>query len=258
VALVLLLFTTAPAAASPDEQSGPIGPVPADLLVPYEVLGGYPHDRGAYLQGLVWHDGGFYESTGLNGESSLRRVAFPSGDVLQKTELSREYFAEGLALVGDRLIQLTWRTQKGFVYDRETFGLISDFKYNTEGWGLTYDGVSLIMSDGSDTLFFLEPDTYEPYRAVKVTMAGRSVQDLNELEWINGQIWANVWQTNYIVRIDPESGNVVGVLDMKGLLPSDVRTGNEDVLNGIAYDESTGRIFVSGKRWPTLFEIRVP
>lgn len=231
--------------------------IPPELMNQYEVLAGYPHDRGAYLQGLVWYEGGFYESTGLNGESTLRRVAFPSGEVLQKVDLSREYFAEGLALVGDRLVQLTWRTKRGFVYDRETFNLLGEFSYETEGWGLTYDGTSLILSDGSDTLTFLDPETYQPTHTVGVTLNGRRVRELNELEWIEGQVWANVWKSDLIVRIDPTTGNVVGVLDLKGLLPPEVRTGSEDVLNGIAYDPATGRIFVGGKRWPTLFEIRV-
>jgi len=231
--------------------------IPPELLVPYDVLGAYPHDRGAYLQGLVWYDGGFYESTGLYGESSLRRVAFPSGDVVQKVDVSRDYFAEGLALVGDRLVQLTWRANRGFVYDRESFNLLRDFGYETEGWGLTYDGTSLILSDGSDTLTFLDPETYQPQRTVQVTLGGRPVRELNELEWIEGQVWANVWQTTYIVRIDPQSGQVVGVLDMKAIVPSGVPLNLDDVLNGIAYDASTGRIFVSGKRWPTLYEIHV-
>lgn len=235
----------------------PSGPVPAALLTAYEVVASYPHDPGAFLQGLVWHDGGFYESTGLFGESTLRRVAFPSGEVLQKVDVPREHFAEGLALVDDRLIQLTWRSKKGFVYDRASFGLLGEFPYDTEGWGLTYDGAALIMSDGSDTLFFLDPATYQPIRTVTVTLDGRRLQRLNELEWIRGEVWANVWQTDIVVRIDPTSGQVVGVLDLAGLLPGGERRSADDVLNGIAYDAETDRIFVSGKRWPLLFELRL-
>jgi len=232
--------------------------IPDALLTPYEVMGAYPHDPGAFLQGLVWYDGGFYESTGLYGESSLRRVAFPSGEVLQQVAVPPEYFGEGLTMVGDRLIQLTWKSKKAFVYDRQTFGLLGDFAYDTEGWGLTYDGTSLIKSDGSDALFFLDPETYQRTRTVQVTLDGRRIQRLNELEWIRGEVWANVWQTDYIVRIDPNSGQVIGVLDLTGLLPTGERRGGEDVLNGIAYDPETDRTFVGGKKWPLLFEIRLP
>ena len=219
-------------------------------------MSSYPHDPKAFLQGLLWHDGGFYESTGLNGQSTLRRVAFPSGEVVQKIDVPREHFAEGLAMVGDRLIQLTWRSKKAFIYDRGTFGIVGEFGYDTEGWGLTYDGTSLIMSDGTPTLYFLDPETYEITRSVTVTLDGRPLEDLNELEWIKGEVWSNVWHTDMIVRIDPASGHVVGVLDMTGLLPN--RRDSDDVLNGIAYDAETDRTFVSGKRWPLLFEIRVP
>ena len=159
-------------------------------------------------------------------------------------------------MVGDKLIQLTWRSKKGFIYDRESFGLLGEFPYSTEGWGLTYDGSSLIMSDGSPNLFFLDPDSYQVTRTVAVTMNGRPVNELNELEWIKGEVWANVWMTDMIVRIDPASGQVVGVLDMTGLLPTD-RQDEDDVLNGIAYDADGDHTYVSGKRWPLLFEIRL-
>ena len=257
VVLVALLATSvllvAPTQAPAHAQGQQI---PPSLLTQYEVLSSYPHDPNAFLQGWVWYDGGFYESTGLNGESTLRRVAFPSGEVVQKIDVPKEYFAEGLAMIGDRLIQLTWRTKKAFVYDRESFGLLGEFPYETEGWGLTYDGTSLIMSDGSANLYFLDPETYQVTRTQPVTLEGRPLRQLNELEWIKGEVWANVWHTDVIVRIDPASGQVVGVLDMTGLLPS--RRDNDDVLNGIAYDAETDRTFVSGKRWPLLFEIRLP
>ena len=240
-------------ARSPAHAQGDV--IPLELQTRHEVLGSYPHDPKAFLQGWVWHDGGFYESTGLNGESTLRRVAFPSGEVTQKIDIPREYFAEGLAMVGDRLIQLTWRTKKGFVYDRATFAPLGEFTYQTEGWGLTYDGTSLIKSDGSSNLYFMDPNTFEVTRTLPVTLQGRPIEDLNELEWINGEVWSNVWHTDMILRIDPNSGQVVGVLDLTGLLPN--RSDDNDVLNGIAYDAETGRTFVSGKRWPLLFEIRV-
>jgi glutamine cyclotransferase len=230
--------------------------IPPALLTPYEVVSSYPHDPQAFLQGLVWYDGGFYESDGLFGQSSLRRVAYPSGDVVKKVDVPREHFAEGLAMVGDRLIQLTWRSNKGFVYDRESFNLIGELTYQTEGWGLTYDGSSLILSDGSDQLFFLDPDTYQVRRSVNVTLDGRPLRALNELEWIKGEVWSNVWMTDMIVRIDPATGQVIGVLDMTGLLGMN-RRDEDDVLNGIAYDPDGDRTWVSGKRWPLLFEIKV-
>ncbi len=223
----------------------------------YEIVNSYPHDPQAFLQGLVWYDNGFYESTGLNGHSTLRRVEFPSGHVAKSINIANEYFAEGLALVGDRLVQLTWQTHRGFVYDRVTFKQLREFSYDTEGWGLTYDGKLLVMSDGSSTLTFLDPESFQPVRRIKVTWNGRPQDELNELEYIEGEIWANVWQQDWILRIDPETGRVKSYLDMKNLLPSQMRTGNEDVLNGIAYDPQTKRIFVSGKLWPRLFEIRL-
>jgi glutamine cyclotransferase len=223
----------------------------------WEVVNSYPHDPQAFLQGLVWHDGGFYASTGLEGRSSLRRVAFPSGKVLQKRNLPPDVFGEGVDLFDDRLIQLTWQSRKGYVYDRKTFQLQREWNYQTEGWGLTNDGEHLIMSDGSDTLFYRDPQSFNLVRELKVTMNGKPLRALNELEWIEGEIWANVWQTDYIVRIDPRSGAVTSYLNLKGLLPANVRTGREDVLNGIAYDKATKRIFVSGKLWPRLFHIRI-
>src|SRR5262249_53362255 len=229
---------------------------PPALLTPYEVVSSSPHDPTAFLQGLVWYDGGFYESDGLFGESNLRRVAYPSGQVLKRVDVPREHFAEGLAMVGDRLVQLTSRSKKGVIYDRDSFSPVGDFPHNTQGWGLTYDGTSLIMSDGSSTLFFLDPNTFQLVRTVAVSLDGHPLERLNELEWIKGEVWANVWLTSMIVRIDPSNGQVVGVLDMTGLLPTNPRD-PDDVLNGIAYDADGDHTFVSGKRWPLLFEIRV-
>jgi glutamine cyclotransferase len=223
----------------------------------YEVVNTYPHDPSAFLQGLVWYDGGFYESTGLYGESTLRRVEFPSGRVVKKVGLSADLFGEGLALVDDHLVQITWQTRRGFVYDRETFRLLREFTYDTEGWGITYDGKNLIMSDGSSTLTYLDPQTYKPVKKLNVTMNGRAVLELNELEFIEGEIWSNVWQTDTILRIDPATGRVTSFLDMRGVLPRESRTGHEDVLNGIAYDAEHKRIFISGKKWPRIIEIKL-
>ncbi|HZS46155.1 MAG TPA: glutaminyl-peptide cyclotransferase [Blastocatellia bacterium] len=225
--------------------------------VDWEVVNSYPHDPDAFLQGLVWFNNSFYESTGRNGKSSLRHVEFPSGNILKKFDLPPQYFGEGLAMVGDKLFQLTWTSKKAFVYDRETFNLLHEYTYNTEGWGLTYDGKYLILSDGSSTLTYYDPDNFHPIKKLNVTNNGSPVLRLNELEYINGEIWSNIWQTDQIVRINPDTGQVTSYLDMTGLLTREFRTGREDVLNGIAYDPQTKRIFVSGKLWPRIFEIKL-
>ncbi len=225
--------------------------------VSYEVVSSYPHDPTSFTQGLVWHDGTLYESTGLKGESKLRRLEFPSGRVLKEINLASEFFGEGLALVDGRLIQLTWQSHKGFVYDLNTFRQLQEFAYDTEGWGLTYDGKNLILSDGSSDLFYLDPQTFKPIRKLAVTMNGKPISELNELEFIDGEIWANVWQTDLIVRINPSTGRVASFLNLKGILAPSDKTGREDVLNGIAYDAERKRIFVTGKLWPRIFEIRV-
>jgi len=223
----------------------------------FEVVSSYPHDPTSFTQGLVWHDGALYESTGLEGQSKLRRLEFPSGRVLKEINLASEFFAEGLALVDSRLIQLTWQSHRGFVYDLDTFRKLQEFAYDTEGWGLTYDGKNLILSDGSSDLFYLDPQTFKPLRKLAVTMNGKPLPELNELEFIEGEIWANVWQTDMIVRIDPSTGRVTSFLNLKGILAPSDKTGREDVLNGIAYDAERKRIFITGKLWPRIFEIRV-
>lgn len=195
-----------------------------------------------------------YESTGLYGRSSLRRVALETGEVLQQRDLPAEYFGEGLALFDGRLIQLTWQNNTGFVYDAASFALQQTWTYPTEGWGLTHDGAHLIMSDGSATLRFLDPRTFQAQREVLVTDGGRPVGLLNELEYVNGEVFANVWQTDWIARIDPQTGRVLGWIDLSGLLAPEERQA-ADVLNGIAYDAQNGRLFVTGKLWPKLFEI---
>jgi len=229
-------------------------PAPAAITYTYAVVNVYPHDPGAFTQGLVYADGVLYESTGLNGRSSLRRVALETGEVLQRRDLAPEYFGEGLALFNDRLIQLTWQNNIGFVYDANSFEPLQTWAYPTEGWGLTHDGTHLIMSDGSAVLRFLDPYTFAVQRAVTVTNGGRPVARLNELEYINGEVFANVWMTDWIARIDPHTGRVLGWVDLSGLLTAEERTA-ADVLNGIAYDPQGGRLFVTGKLWPKLFEI---
>jgi glutaminyl-peptide cyclotransferase len=242
--------------------AGPAPPPTADPgIAParqlrWEVVGTYPHDPGAFLQGLVWHDGGFFESTGLLGRSTLRRVAFPSGRVLQRVSLPPDVFGEGLARVGNRLIQLTWRSGRAFVYDLKTLRVLEEFRYEGEGWGLAFDGTSLVQSDGSAVLTYRDPQRFTPTRRLTVTWNGRPLPHLNELEVVEGEVWANVWYTDYIVRIDPASGRVSAFLDLAGLLPPGQRH-RDAVLNGIAYDPAARRLFVSGKLWPSIFEIRV-
>jgi glutaminyl-peptide cyclotransferase len=225
----------------------------------YTIVATFPHDPTAFTQGLVFADGALYESTGLQRESTLRRVDLTTGRTLQRLDVPAEYFAEGLALVGDELLQLTWQHQLGFVYDRKTFRQKRTFRYNTEGWGLAYDGTSrLVMSDGSDTLSFLDPKTLAVIRTMRVQDAGRPVGNLNELEWIEGEIWANVWMTDRIARISPNTGEVNAWIDLTSLWPVAMRPSpSEQVLNGIAYDKATRRIFVTGKKWPRLYQITV-
>ncbi|OJH35385.1 glutaminyl-peptide cyclotransferase [Cystobacter ferrugineus] len=223
----------------------------------FEIVQSWPHDPSAFTQGLVFRQGRLYEGTGQLGRSSLREVELETGVVLRQIRLEPQYFGEGIALRGNRLYQLTWRSQEGFVYDATTFERVGRFTYSTEGWGLTEDGESLIMSDGTNTLRFLDPDTFAVRRTVKVLDAGREISQLNELEYVRGEVYANVWMTDLIARIDPATGRVKGWIDLSGLLPREERTGNEDVLNGIAYDAAGDRLFVTGKLWPKLFQIRV-
>lgn len=222
-----------------------------------EITASRPHDPGAFTQGLVYADGVLYESVGLYGESALRRVDPATGAVLAERRLDKNLFGEGLAVVGDRLVQLTWKAGRGFVYDRETFERVGEFRYHGEGWGLTYDGERLILSDGSDVLRFLDPDDYRETGRLAVRDRGRPVTSLNELEYIAGEIWANLWRSDLIARIDPHSGEVTGVVDARSLRDEIPIVYRLDVLNGIAHDPATGRIFLTGKRWPRVFEIRL-
>jgi glutaminyl-peptide cyclotransferase len=224
----------------------------------YKVIATFPHDTTSFTQGLVFADGDLYESTGLNGESTLRRVDIRTGRTLQRIDIPKQYFAEGLALVGDELLQLTWRHKLGFVYDRKSFKQKRTFTYNSEGWGIAYDGRSrLVMSDGSDRLTYLDPKTFGSQKTLRVQDAGRPVMNLNELEWIDNEIWANVWQTDRIARINPNTGDVNAWIDLSSLFPRAQRMPPADELNGIAYDRATRRIFITGKKWPRLYQITV-
>ena len=257
--------TSTPTRPSPTSQ--PISPLAgiSPLATPqgatpryrYEVVKVFPHDPSAFTQGLLFDQGILYESTGLNGYSSIRRVDLESGKVLALVPLPETFFGEGIAIVDQKLYQLTWQEQTGFIYDKETFALQQQFSYPTQGWGITFDGKNLIMSDGTPRLYFWEPETLTQIGAIDVHDENGPVAALNELEYIHGEIFANIWQTDQIARIDPTTGVVTGWIDLSGLLPPEDRTPTTDVLNGIAYLPEGNRLFVTGKRWPKLFEIRL-
>jgi len=223
----------------------------------YKLVNTFPHDRKAFTQGLVFEDGFLYEGTGLNGHSELRKVELETGSVLQSCKLPDEFFGEGITIYRDRIIQLTFQSRVGFVYNKETFELLREFSYPTEGWGLTHDGSNLIMSDGTPMLYFLDPETFAQDHKIMVLDKDSPVWGLNELEYIDGQIYANVWPTERIVRIDPGTGEVIGWIDMEGILPPEAHSDPVDVFNGIAYDPAGGRLFVTGKFYPKLFEIKL-
>lgn len=229
----------------------------ATAVYGYEVVHTYPHDPDAFTQGLIFLDGFLYESTGLNGKSSVRKVKLETGDVLQRRDVDARYFAEGLTEWQGTLVQLTWQTRIGFVYDLATFAQKRTFGYGGEGWGLTHDATRMIMSDGTSTLRFLDPATLAETGRVAVTDRTQPVTRLNELEFIKDEVYANVWGTDSIVRIAPATGQVTGWINLAGLLPAADRTPGADVLNGIAYDAAGDRLFVTGKQWPKLFEIRL-
>lgn len=223
----------------------------------YRVVQAFPHDPEAYTQGLIFEDGVFYEGTGLHEHSTLRRVDPETGTVLQQHDLPPDLFGEGIVAWKDLIIQLTWRERVGLVYDQESFELLSTFQYPTEGWGITYDGTRLIMSDGTSTLHFWDPETFEEVGQVEVASQAGPVTWLNELEYVDGLVYANVYQTDLIAMIEPETGQVTGWIDLTGILGSEIPSGSGNVLNGIAYSEQDRRLFVTGKRWPLLFEIEL-
>lgn len=233
---------------------------PAGNTIPvygYEVVRSYPHDPGAFTQGLVYADGFLYESTGLRGRSTLRKVELETGRVLRRVALPRQYFGEGLTLWQNELVQLTWKAGVGLVYDLGTLKPKHSFRYAGQGWGLTHDGSRLIMSDGSSFLRFFDPETHEEIGRIQVREAERPLGRLNELEWVRGEVWANVWQTDRIARVCPDTGQVLGWIDLSGLREAENSPGQELVLNGIAFDLQSGRLFVTGKSWTRLYQIRV-
>jgi len=218
----------------------------------------YPHDIAAFTEGLFYLNGFLYESTGLEEHSTIRKVRLETGEVLQKIDIPPQHFGEGIVNWQGHLISLTWKSHMGFVFDLSTLKLQRQWHYQGEGWALTRDDKQIIMSDGTSELRFIDPKTLKETGRLQVTLEGKPVLDVNELEWVKGEIYANVWQTNWILRIDPNSGNVVGLINLSGLLKrSDVIPGQTDVLNGIAYDAKGDRLFVTGKNWPKLFEIRL-
>ena len=241
----------------------PIAPYPAPQItaeIPFytfAVVNTYPHDPDAFTQGLVWEDGMFYEGTGLYGRSSLRHVDATTGEVQKIVPIDESYFGEGIVVWDDRIIQITWQNQVAFVYDKERFEKIGEFGYIGEGWGLTHDGRCLIMSNGTNNISYRDPVTFEELGVIPVYDNNGPVVRLNELEYVNGEILANVWQTNLIARIDPQTGQVIGWIDLTNLLDTSSLTQPVDVLNGIAYDAENERLFVTGKLWPTLFEIEL-
>ncbi len=230
----------------------------AVALYGYQVVHTYPHDPAAFTEGLFYLNGYLYESTGLEQHSSIRKVRLETGEVLQQYTVPAQYFGEGIVNWGNHLIGLTWRSHVGFVYDLKSFKPLRQFHYEGEGWALTQDGVQILMSDGTSEIRVLNPQTLLPTGRIQVSLDGKPINNLNELEWVKGEIYANVWQTNWILRIDPHDGHVVGAIDLAGLLArADVIPGQTDVLNGIAYDAKGDRLFVTGKNWPKLFEIRL-
>lgn len=223
----------------------------------YSIVRTYPHDPAAYTQGLFFYQGKLYESTGQNGASSLRRVELSTGKVLQSVNLNTEHFGEGAAIHGNRIYQLTWTSGVCFAYNTENLSLEATYSYNTQGWGLTSDGNELIMSDGSNLLRFMNPEGFVERRRVEVYDDQGPVRNLNELEYINGLVYANVYTTDRVVIIDPQTGVVVAQIDLSSILPTNQRTGREDVLNGIAYDAERDMLIVTGKYWPKMFEIKL-
>ncbi|WP_416464118.1 glutaminyl-peptide cyclotransferase [Sphingomonas sp. VDB2] len=230
---------------------------PAQADTPWTLVATHPHDATAFTEGLFYHDGALYESTGLEGQSDIRKVALKTGKVLRRRIIDPPYFGEGIVNWGDKLVSLTWRHRRGFVWNLADFAPLSDFRYDGEGWGMTQDGRSLIMSDGTAQLRFLDPDSLAEQRRITVTWNGRAVDRLNELEYVKGEVWANIWYDTRIARIDPATGAVIDWIDVSRLRKAAGVTDSEAVANGIAYDAAKDRVFITGKNWPKLFEIKL-
>jgi glutamine cyclotransferase len=223
----------------------------------YNILNTYPHNIDSFTQGLVYHEGFLFEGTGKNGQSNLSKINLADGEVLMNKSMSQRYFGEGIEIVDDKIYQLTWQSHLVFVHDKTTFESKGSHYNATQGWGLAYDGSHLILSDGTATLQFMDPETFAPVRKVEVQLDGNAINQLNELEYINGEVWANVWQTDFILRIDPENGEVNSIVDLTGLSGQTQLGSSEAVLNGIAWDAEAKRLFVTGKHWANLFEIEL-
>jgi glutaminyl-peptide cyclotransferase len=231
---------------------------PTVSIYGYEVVNTYKHDPKAFTQGLVIFNNFLYESTGLEGRSSLRKVELETGKVVQKVDLPSEIFAEGITILNDKIYQISWKNGLAWEYDLESFTKLNEFHYSGEGWGLTNNGTNLIMSDGTHVIRFVDPKNFETVKTITVFREnGQPLMSINELEWVKGEIWANVWQDPMVARIDPESGKLKGWIDLSPMVKEEMRSDSEDVLNGIAYDEKTDRIFVTGKLWKKLFEIKL-
>ena len=254
VSTPLISGSTPPQAAdAPAPESQAVPPIEAA-----RVIATYPHDAGAFTQGLFFSDGRLFESTGQHGESAVREVDLTTGKVTREARLPPEYFGEGSTAWGKTIVSLTWKHGKGFRWDRDSFRKLGEFTYTGEGWGLTQDGESLILSDGSSELRFLDPKSFAEHRRVRVTWRGKPVGQINELEYVHGEVLANIWHSDLIVRIDPASGVIKGVIDLRAVIASVAMRDSEAVLNGIAYDAKAGKLYVTGKRWPKLFEIALP
>jgi glutaminyl-peptide cyclotransferase len=235
----------------------PTGDASKPATFTYELVNSYPHDSKAFTQGLLFYNGYFYESTGEEGQSSVRQVELTTGKVLKITPLAADLFGEGLTILNGKIYQITWEDNKAFVYDLNTLQKVNEQPFQYEGWGLTNDGKNLIATDGSNVIRFLNPENYQTVTTIEVKNKNTKVNDLNELEYIKGEIWANIWHKDLIVRVDPKDGRILAWVDLTGLRPQETLRDGESVLNGIAYDEQNDRLFVTGKRWPKIFEIKL-
>lgn len=255
--LLMVLLCSWEFSCERDSKSPLPNETPPTPVYTYQVINEFPHSQDAFTQGLIYADHILYESTGLYGQSSLRKIELESGQVLQAIYLENNYFGEGITLFQDRIIQLTWQSHRGFVYDKDSLELLEEFTYPGEGWGITHDGSNLIMSDGTSYLRFLDPVNFSEIKRIEVTDSGVPVRRLNELEFVEGEIFANIWLTNRIARISPTSGKVLGWIELQDLLTPSECPLSIDVLNGIAYDPAEKRLFVTGKFWCKLFEIQL-